>query len=359
MLPLTPLAWERGSGGEGLPILVFALILLLFGISFSPARAQPASWCIAVWYPSSDDPTGADSITDNLDVIDVIHPFWYTTSADGSIITQRGIEEDQEQLAEWREAGLVIMPSILTHNSSMLDSEESIAAHIEEIVALVERMDYDGIDIDYESFPLSTRDSFSDFIEQLSEALHERDRLLSIAVHAKTDDAGAWEGAAAQDWTRIAPAVDIFNIMTYDYTSRNQPPGLIAPSQWTLDVLAYAESIIDLSKVRMGLHFYGYSWLRGSPPATTTSWTAAQRLIDSFDLEVTREDDEARIDLDVRGLPDQTYYFADAEFVSRRLNRVYDAFPSLGGVAIFGVGPEDPANWDILRDTRPAECAFG
>jgi spore germination protein YaaH len=291
-------------------------------------------------------------------VIDLLHPFWYTTSADGTIGTQQGREVDEEQLAEWRDAGLLIMPSILTHISTMLDTETSIDAHIQQIVDLVERMDYDGIDIDYEGFDLSTRDRFSRFIELLSERLHERDRLLSIAVHAKTDDAGAWEGAAAQDWTRIAPAVDIFNIMTYDYTSRNAPPGPISPSDWTMDVLTYAESILDSSKVRMGLHFYGYSWLGGRPPATTTSWTAAQRLIDSFDLEVTREGDEARIDLDVRGLPDQTYYFADAEFVSRRLNMVYEAFPSLGGVAIFGLGPEDPENWDILRDTRPTDCAM-
>src|SRR5690606_18117782 len=115
-----------------------------------------------------------------------------------------------------------------------------------------------------------------------------------------------------QDWERLAPAVDIFTLMTYDYTSRNEPPGPIAPPDWVIDVLTYAESVTDLSKVRMGLHFYGYSWLRGRPPATTVTWAAAQRLIASFAPEVIREGDEARIDLDVRGLPDQTIYFADA-----------------------------------------------
>ena len=227
----------------------------------------------------------------------LVHPL-----ADATIGVQQGAE-DEDQIAAWRDAGLLIMPSIFSGIWTMLDSEDSIDAHILEIVDLVERMDYDGIDIDYEGFALSTRNSFSSFIELLSEHLHERDLLLSIAVHAKTDDAGAWEGAAAQDWTRIAPAVDIFTVMTYDYTSRNEPPGPISPPDWTLDVLTYAETIMDLSKVRMGLHFYGYSWLNGRPPATTTSWTAAQRLIDSFDLEPVRENDEARIDLDVRGLP--------------------------------------------------------
>jgi spore germination protein YaaH len=284
-----------------------------------------------------------------------VNPFWYTPLADGTLSAQPGAE-DTEQLAAWHEAGLVIMPSIFSSFWTMLNSEESIALHVEQIIDLVERMDYDGIDIDYEGFALSTRDSFSRFIELLGENLHEHDRLLSIAVHAKTDDAGAWEGAAAQDWTSIAPIVDIFTIMTYDYTSRNEPPGPISPSQWTLDVLAYAESIVDLSKARMGLHFYAYSWLGGRPPATTTNWTAAQRLIDSFNLVPVREGDEARIDLDVRGLPDQTIYFADAEFIARRLDMVYERFPALGGVAIWGLGPEDPENWELLRETRPADC---
>jgi spore germination protein YaaH len=334
-------------------LLLIVCILLLSGAAVAQDAAP--SWCISVWYPSSEDPGGADSIKANLDLIDMINPFWYTPLPDGTLAAQPGAE-DAEQLTEWREAGLVILPSIFSSLWGMLETDQTRAFHIQEIVDLVERMDYDGIDIDYEAFAQSTRDDFSTFIEELSVELHARGHLLSIAVHAKTDDAGSWEGAAAQDWQRLAPAVDVFTVMTYDYTASDKPPGPIAPPEWVTDVLTYAASVTDLSKVRMGLHFYGYSWMRGQPPAAPITWASAQRLINSFTPEVIREDDEARFDLDVRGLPDQTIYFADARTITRRLSDVYEQFPALGGIAIWGLGGEDPNNWDALRSDRPAEC---
>ena len=253
---------------------------------------------------------------------------------------------------------LTIIPSIFSSIPQMIIDPEIRAFHVGQIVALVERMDYDGIDIDYEGFPLASRDAFSAFIEELSAELHGRDKLLTIAVHAKTNDAGSWSGAAAQDWTRLAPAVDVFAIMTYDYTSRNEPPGAISPPAWVHDVLAYAQTITDLGKVRMGLAFYGYTWQRDTPPATTTSWQAVQRLIESYGVEIQRDpaDMEARIEVKARGLPKQSLIFADSLAIEYKVKQILNDFPDVGGVAIWGIGGEDPANWDVLRAVRPANC---
>lgn len=323
------------------------------------AQETGPGWCVSVWYPSSDTPGGADSIRANLDEISVVNPFWYSPLADGTLQAHPGAE-DPELLAEWREAGLAVIPTIFSSVWQLLQPPETQAFHIDQIIALVERMDYDGIDIDYEGFPLSTRDDFSDFIESLAAKLHARGRLLSIAVHAKTDDAGTWEGAAAQDWTRLAPPADVFAIMTYDYTGRNDPPGPIGPTDWVLDVLSYAASVTDLAKVRMGLPFYGYTWKRDKPPATTTSWMSAQRLIESFGLDVQRDpsDMEAHIDFKAPGLPKQTLYLADSVEIDYKLKRVLEAYPELGGIAIWGIGGEDPANWDILRAAHRSDCTF-
>jgi len=333
------------------------LILLIFAYLVHPAVAQDLpSWCLSVWYPSGD-PTGGDSLAANADLINVVNPFWYNPAADGTLQAAT-IAENADQLAAWRAAGMKIMPSIFSNISTVLDAPESQAAHIQAILNLVERMDYDGIDIDYESFAASTRDHFSTFIEALASALHQNGRRLSIAVHPKTDDAGTWVGAAAQDWTRLAPAVDVFTIMTYDYTNRNEPPGTIAPTPWVLDVLGYAESVTDLSKVRMGLPFYAYTWMRGNPPATPIAWTAVQRFINAFHPEVIRDpvDMEAHIDLHVTGLPRQVVYYADSTELQFKLNAVHRDFPTLGGAAIWGIGGEDPANWDVLREANLVDC---
>lgn len=331
---------------------IFAFLLLLVILPFSlHAQAETPAWCASVWYPSSDVPGGLESIATNSDVLGVIHPFWYAQRPDGTLQVAQDAE-NAALLETWRAAGLKIIPSIAGSVWEMIAEPDVREFHIEQIVDLVERMNYDGIDIDYESFPLFTRDDFSTFIEALSAQLHDNGRLLTIAVHAKTSDAGEWESAEAQDWTRIAPAVDVLTIMTYDYTNRNEPPGPISPVNWVRDVLAYAATVTDLSKVRMGLAIYAYSWLRERPPATTVSWSAAQRLIDTYDLEIERNpaDMEAFIAFKARGLPHQTIYFADSAGIAYKLQTIFNEFPTLGGAAIWGIGGEDPALWSVLRE---------
>jgi hypothetical protein len=337
-------------------ILAALAMLLLSGTGAVQAQeGTERPWCVSVWYPSSDQPGGMDSILNNLDVIDEVNPFWYSANSDGTLGLLPGAE-DADELAAWRVAGLHVIPTIA--NASYLAIGPDIrAAHIQAIVDLVEQWDYEGIDIDYESFPLSTRDDFSTFIEELAVQLHDRRRLLSIAVHAKTDDPGTWEGPAAQDWTRLAPAVDIFRLMTYDYHSRSsKEPGPIGPPLWSQDVLAYAASLTDLGKVRLGVHFYGYVWQRGR--VTTTSWASVQRSVESFKLPIERDpaDMEARIDIKVTGLPAQTVYVADAEGIAYKLDLLRAAYPELGGLAIWGLSGEDPANWEVLRAYSAAEC---
>lgn len=338
-------------------VVVLLCLLFLPGMVVA-TQDTPPPWCVSVWHPSPGTTGGDETIRANKDVIAVVNPFWYSSRADGTIYAFDGLE-DPAQVAEWHEAGLTVIPSIASSVFEMLTPAKTRAFHIRQIVELVETMGYNGIDIDYEGFPLSTRDDFSAFIEELAAELHTRGKLLTIAVHAKTDDAGSWEGASAQDWTRLAPVVDVFAIMTYDYTGRNSPPGPISPTPWVIDVLAYAESVTDLSKVRMGLPFYGYSWKRSRPPATTISWESIQPLIDSFKLEVQRDPGgDAYVELNARRLPRQTLYFADSAAIEYKLDQVLAAYPELGGIAIWGIGGEDPADWDVLRAARPSNCVL-
>lgn len=326
--------------------------LLLFALSV-PVMAQDdaGQWCVSVWYPSSEEPGGFDSIAANIDLVDVVNPFWYTPKADGSLIILPEAENDA-QLSVLRDADRLIIPAIFSSISSMIEDETTRAAHVAHIVELVERMDYDGIDIDYEGFGRHTREPFALFVEELAAALHDNDRLLSVTVHPKTEDISPYDAAYAQDWQRIADAADILQIMTYDYTNRNEPPGPISPPEWMSDVIAYAATVTDLQNVRLGIPFYGYSWQRGTPPATTVSYQSIQRWVQSFDPEIVRDPAimEMTIDLKVPGLPRQTISMNDAESVAYKIERVLADHPELGGVAIWGVGGEDPAVWDALRE---------
>ena len=327
--------------------------LVVAGLVLGVAVAQATdSWCVAVWYPSSEHPGGADVISANSDVIDIVHPFWYTPDSHGVLLDQSG-SRAREQVAQWRAAGQLVIPSVFAGHWGYL-SDELRPAHVAAIAALVEEHDYDGIDIDYEMFALETRDAFSTFVEELAAVLHANGRLLAVTVHAKTVDQSPFPSAAAQDWVRLSRAADIFNLMTYDYTNRNEPPGPVASIPWVAEVVEYALTTTAAEKVRVGIPFYGYGWRRGRPPATATTWEAANRMVTQFGLEPQRDPlgQELAIELDVTGLPRQQVFVSDAVTTTARL----EALPAVGGLAIWGIGGEDPANWQVLRERRPAAC---
>jgi len=327
------------------------LAALLTALLLGAGSAE--SWCVAVWYPSSDHAGGSAALEDNLDVIDIVYPFWFTPTGDGRILSQAG-SSWQERTARWQEGGALVLPSVFSTLSGFL-KEPEVSSHLAELLELAEENGFDGLDIDYEMFPLSTLEPFADFIERLADGLHARGLLLSVTVHAKTHDTDAPESARAQDWRRLAAAADIFNLMTYDWTNRTEPPGPVAPVSWVSEVVGYALSKAEPEKIFVGVPFYGYSWQRGRPPATTTNWEAAERMVSSFDLEPERDADsgELLIDLDVRGLARQTITMSDATTLEARLQ----ALPrDLGGVAVWGLGGEDPLNWHVLREQRPASC---
>ncbi|MDX2075998.1 MAG: glycosyl hydrolase family 18 protein [bacterium] len=329
------------------------LFILMLTMSAHAQEEEVPSWCVSLWYPSSEFSSSEDILA-NADIINEVNAFWYTPAPDGSLIVLPEAE-NVDDLTAWREAGLTIIPSIFGSVGDVI-ADDLREVHIAAITETVVRMDYDGIDIDYEGFAASTRDDFSLFVEGLRDALHAEGRTLSVTVHAKVDE-GMWEGALAQDWHRIIPAADIFRIMTYDYTSRNEPPGPISPPAWVLEVLAYAKSVTeatgeDMSKIQMGLHFYGYSWQRGNPPATTTAYASIQNYLTSFNLEVFRNPDdmEAYVDFKITGLPRQVVYFADPIGLAYKLDLVVEQFPDIGGVSIWGIGGEHPDLWATLRE---------
>ncbi len=146
--------------------------------------------------------------------------------------------------------------------------------------------------------------------------------------------------------------------MTYDYTNRNEPPGPVAPRSWVADVMAYGLEAVGAAKLQVGLPFYGYVWKRDRPPAAATTWAAARSTLDQFGLEAVREPDsgELIVRLDVTGLPRQEIYVSDAQTTAGRLQHLAERGLSGAGVAIWGIGGEDPAAWDVLRDLRPATC---
>ncbi|HEX5688953.1 MAG TPA: glycosyl hydrolase family 18 protein [Roseiflexaceae bacterium] len=305
---------------------------------------------ISAWLPDSFDGVNRQSFEANADILDEVSPFWYSTNARGDLLHDRAArDETLVELAHGK--NVLVIPTI--HNvlttdpvPALLRNPERRTRHIRNIVDEVLAHNYDGFDIDYELLDSSLRDEYSTFITELAAALHEHDKLLTIAVHAKTEDYGGLGGF--QDWVVLGKAVDRMRIMTYDYHWRGGGPGPVAPIYWVRQVADYAKTVVDPAKVVIGVPFYGYNWPPGGT-ASAQTWDAIDNLIQTYGLTVNLAESDANGPIQENWITysGRRVWFATSRSLDAKLDLVqqYD----LAGIAIWRLGGEDPRNWDSIR----------
>jgi spore germination protein YaaH len=224
------------------------------------------------------DSTSWISLHAQAQLIDIVAVQAVTVDACGGI----GSSDDQTLKQFARSRGLKVVPSLVTFsgwlNHRILTDEEISMRVVDEIVEYVVGEGYDGFDLDLEGVWPEDRPPYTAFSARLAAALHDRGKLLTAAIPAKTFDATTgWGGAF--DYAGVAPYADLFTVMAYEYHGAWGEPGAIAPYDWVRQVAAFATSQIPPEKVLLGLALYGYDWnttsgggrYLGSPEAAALS----------------------------------------------------------------------------------------
>ena len=127
---------------------------------------------------------------------------------------------------------------------------------------------FDGVDIDWESPQLEDAANFQELIQEFRRQMNAVRPGLRLAVAVDQSPAML----PGTDFAAIAPLVDQFGIMNYDYAGPwSATTGLLAPlfpnaSRHEQDasiqssIAAYKAAGISARKLLMGLPFYGYGW---------------------------------------------------------------------------------------------------
>lgn len=342
-----------------LTLLILALVLAVAVARCETARPpEPLprpQFQVSAWVPYWDRARVKASLTAHIAELDEVNFFWYEVQPDGGLRAFSGAE-DAALLALARAHGARVVPTVTNdfdgeRIAALLADPAACAAHVEALAALVEEMDYDGIEIDYEALPAKARDDFSAFVESLAAALHPSGRWLSVAVHPKTDDQGTWHGPQAQDWPRLAAAADALKVMVYDYHWNASLPGPIAPLDWTDNVLAYAETTAPPEKIWLGIPFYGRDW--DGEEGRGLVWAAVEDLIRQHRPFTHRDASSGEIYFFyVRDGVRHTVYVPDAQAVAAKVRAAREAHPDIAGIAIWRVGGESPFHWAAIARER-------
>ena len=308
---------------------------------------------VTAWLTSTSSSLDVAFAAHALDEVDCD---WYTIGASGTVSAG---PENLALVKTARSHGVQAFATVTNRPSSRGSFTSSIARSIlgspavqrhavDQLVALALDKGYDGIDIDWELIPASQRARFSAFMATLASALHAKQRLLSVAVFAKTSEPGRYDSQKAYDYKALGATVDELKIMTYSYSGPWSAPGPQAPLAWTRAVIDFARTLVPASKIYMGLPWYGFDWHRGG--VTAVQATDAAGLIAAHHFKVAHDPASGEADLsyvDTAGVT-HVLWFVDRHALATKLGLLESAFPGIGGVAIWQLYHEDPGFWPII-----------
>lgn len=301
-----------------------------------------------VWW---DKQNGLKTIQKNKNKISQIKIFWYSVKPNHDIYRANFQDVNVRQYAH--QNNIKVLAAISNNSDAsllteILNNPQVQTYHLKKIINLVTKYHYDGVEIDYESLNgLTDRDNFSNFIEQLASSMHRRHKILSVAVHAKTSDLGSWDGPAAQDWHRLGQVADEIMIMTYDYHWSTSAAGNIAPISWMQQVLNYAVTVIPRNKIRLGIHFYGYDWVKQD--ANSLTYADVKKIVSTYHPTISMSSEQEKYFDYTKDNIIHTIYYANFQTIKPRLQLANNY--RIGGISIWRFGKEDTRNWISIRST--------
>ena len=348
-----------------LPYRILLAVALLSALSGGLIYLQsPSQSLVVAAVPYWNIDYGTASVLSNRHTFSEMSPWMYGLNSSGQIVPQYGPAQAATvaaQLARLRAARIPLVPTLANVVqgrwayqpviTDILHVPKVRTQHVAAIVALVQRQQYAGIDIDYEDLRASDRGAFTAFITQLADALHARGKVLSVDLFAKPDNRGYDQRNIAQDYKAIGQVADQVRLMGYDYHWASSGPGPVAPIGWIRTVLRYAKTQIPASKIILGVPLYGYDWVDGH--ATPVSWLQAFRLSRQYEVQVHFD------------AASQSPWFDYIDSSGRRHVVWFENGPStklkfeaaesagIGGVFVWMYGLEDTSIWTALRQSVP------
>jgi HAD superfamily hydrolase (TIGR01509 family) len=369
---------------RGLALTAGVLVLAVAGVAVAATRHDtpepppPIDIPIDAWVPYFELTDAEATLASNGRMLRQVSPVWYSARDATTITVDEHLpaEATAQFIAATRAAGAEVVPSIVDvmdagGMAAVLADPASRAAHVATIADLAAANDFDGIDLDYETFAFednratwpTTRPLWIDFLTELGDRLHAEGRTLSVSVPhiadtERTESSGYW----VYDYAGMEPHVDHIRIMAYDYSTDKAGP--IAPLPRVREAIAAAKDAVDDdSKLVLGVALYGYNWpiaTVGTCPAEQEGKTSvSQRNIDEllakrsatpvFD-PVTGESTFTYL-LDVTDgtttcTQTREVHYVDAEGARQRIDLARTE--RLGGVSLWALGYDSAATWQSI-----------
>lgn len=289
-----------------------------------------------------------DELKQNAHLFTDVSFRWFETNANGHLFYE--YQDNYAQILKFTKdkgikayASVVLMDSKALH--TLLSNPKNRAQLIGNILEVVKRDKYDGVDIDFEFIDPKDAAYFTLFLKELKTSLG-KDIPLSVAVFART---GNENWPTPYEYKNIGQIVDKVIVMAYDYSYPASKPGPVAPLWWVDQVAKYMASNIPKEKVFLGLATYGYDWPSGGGKATTVTAPRLQATKQKFKLTESFDGDSMS--------PYYTYYDYNGNYHQIWMENEYSLNEKLKVAEKYGLG--GLSFWRIGNGFGDLYCLLG
>jgi cellulose synthase/poly-beta-1,6-N-acetylglucosamine synthase-like glycosyltransferase/peptidoglycan/xylan/chitin deacetylase (PgdA/CDA1 family)/spore germination protein YaaH len=311
-----------------------------------PIVARPKTLCLGFF--DNSDANSLSSLQVHARQLTHVCPEWFfMEDGNGTLLTK----PDLVVQGIAKKNGIVLLPLLtnLLDDNWQPEAVEGVAngpdarrTHfIENLTTQLVNIEAGGVVIDWGQVDPTYKDTVTRLILEIAAALHAQNLELWLRIPMGHE-------LILYDLESLSPAVDHFIATLHDENSDTDPPGPIASQDWFEGWLDTVTSYGKPSQWIVELGSYGYDWANGGRKAETISFadvmTRAGRAGVSID----------RVEMPVYN-PGFSYSDADTEHtvwfldVATFINQLKAAGKlEIGGLAIYALGSEDPAIWQVI-----------
>ncbi|TCO72313.1 glycosyl hydrolase family 18 protein [Marinisporobacter balticus] len=233
----------------------------------------------------------------------------------------------------------------------LVSNKQNRQAFIQNVIKLIERYNFDGINIDIEDVYLEDSENLSALYTELGEALRRKGYYLSGSIPARVSDEPFNPFSDPFDYETIGKAVSEFVVMLYnEHGWPGSGPGPVVSIGWMERVLKYTMTKMPKEKIVAAVSVFGFDFNLTTSKNTYATYDMAMKLAKKYNKEIIF-DEKTQTPMfayeDEQGNQHEVW-FENAESIYAKIQKAWEM--GIKGIALWRLGMEDPNMWSMFKE---------